>query len=158
LKDPEFPVDHNRRDQRDSVRKSAQGTGSPAQLSARELSSAHSFSFKPRELANEPIFRRKTPYALLNQLFKRLLARKQELSRVLDRPEIPLHTNASENDIRACAAKRKVSGGTVGENARTARDAMLGLVKTCRKLKISFFEVFGDRLASTVQISPTAPP
>jgi len=30
---------------------------------------------------------------------------------VLDRPEIPLHTNGSENDIRAYVTKRKVSGG-----------------------------------------------
>jgi transposase len=54
------------------------------------------------------------------------------LLRVLDRPEIPLNTNVSENDIRTLMTKRKISGGTVSRNGRGARDTMLGLVKTCR--------------------------
>jgi hypothetical protein len=41
-------------------------------------------------------------------------------------PEIPLHTNASENDLRACVIKRKISGGTMSANGRLARDVMLG--------------------------------
>ena len=43
---------------------------------------------------------------------QRLHANKAELLMVLDRPEIPLHTNGSENDIRCQVTKRKVSGGT----------------------------------------------
>jgi hypothetical protein len=30
--------------------------------------------------------------------------------------------------------------------SRMARDAMLGLSKTCRKLRLSFFDYLGDRL------------
>jgi Transposase IS66 family len=92
------------------------------------------------------IFKRRTGYATLDSLLKRLLANKDELLRVLERPEIPLNTNASENDIRAVVTKRKVSGGTVSENGRSARDIMLGLAKTCAKLKISFFDYLGARL------------
>jgi hypothetical protein len=92
------------------------------------------------------IFKRRTGYATLDRLLKRLLANKDELLRVLDRPEIPLNTNASENDIRACVIKRKVSGGTVSEKGRIARDVMLGLAKTCAKLKIPFFDYLGARL------------
>ena len=40
------------------------------------------------------------------------------------------------NDIRACATKRKISGGTVSEKGRRARDFMLGLAKTCSKLRV----------------------
>jgi len=65
---------------------------------------------------------------------------------VLQHPEIPLHTNGSENDIRACVTKRKISGGTMSTAGRTARDVMLGLMKTCSKLKVSFFHYLGDRL------------
>jgi hypothetical protein len=65
---------------------------------------------------------------------------------VLDRPDIPLNTNASENDIRAFVTKRKISGGTVSEKGRQNRDAMLGLAKTCKKLKIPFFDYLGARL------------
>ena len=96
--------------------------------------------------AFERIFNRRTRYAGLDHLLKRLLARKHELLRVLGRPEIPLNTNASENDIRAFVTKRKVSGGTVSQNGRLARDAMLGLAKTCAKLKIPFFDYLGSRL------------
>jgi transposase IS66 family protein len=93
------------------------------------------------------IFRRgRTGYSSLDSLLKRLYRNKDELLRVLDRPEIPLHTNASENDLRAVVTKRKVSGGTVSDNGRDARDVMLGLAKTCMKLKLSFYDFLGDRL------------
>ena len=65
---------------------------------------------------------------------------------MLERPEIPPHTNGSENDIRACVTKRKISGGTMSTAGRTARDVMLGLMKTCSKLGVSFFRYLGDRL------------
>jgi hypothetical protein len=92
------------------------------------------------------IFSRVTDFALLDQLLRRLRKQKTDLLRVLDRPEIPLHTNGSENDIRAVVTKRKVSGGTISEGGRQARDVLLGLMKTCRKLGVSFFQYLGCRL------------
>jgi hypothetical protein len=92
------------------------------------------------------IFTRRTGYVVLDRLLARLHRRKGELLRVLARPEIPLHTNASENDLRACVTKRKISGGTMSEAGRTARDVLLGLMKTCRKLRVSFYHYLGDRL------------
>ena len=102
------------------------------------------------------IFTRRTGCVVLDRLLARLHRRKAELLRVLERPEIPLHTNASENDIRACVTKRKVSGGTMSEAGRTARDVLLGLMKTCRKLGVSFFRYLGDRLQ--VAGAPRVPP
>ncbi|QRM32161.1 transposase [Microvirga sp. VF16] len=92
------------------------------------------------------IFNQRTGYKELDELLARLARRKSELLRVLERPEIPLHTNASENDLRAWVTKRKVSGGTMSVDGRLARDVMLGLSKTCRKLGLSFFDYLGDRL------------
>jgi hypothetical protein len=92
------------------------------------------------------LFRRQTDYATLDRLLARLCQRKAELLRVLQRPEIPLHTNGSENDIRACVTKRKISGGTMSTAGRNARDVLLGLMKTCRKRGVSFFRYLGDRL------------
>jgi len=66
--------------------------------------------------------------------------------RVLDRPEIPLNTNASENDLRSFVIKRKISGGTMSRDGRIARDTLLGLMKTCQKLGLSFWHYLGDRL------------
>ena len=80
------------------------------------------------------IFNRgRTGYVILDRLLRRLFRHKDALLRVLDRPEIPLNTNASENDIRAFVTKRKISGGTVSDRGRDARDIMLGLAKTWRK-------------------------
>ena len=76
-------------------------------------------------------------------MLARLHRRKAELLRILECPEIPLHTNGSENDIRACVTKRKISGGTMSVAGRTARDVLLGLMKTCRKLSVSFFRYLG---------------
>jgi hypothetical protein len=92
------------------------------------------------------LFTRKTGFVTLDRLLARLHARKDELLRVLDRPEIPLHTNGSENDIRCHVTKRKISGGTWSDQGRQARDTFLGLLKTCQKLDVSFFEYLGDRL------------
>ena len=66
---------------------------------------------------------------------------------VLERPEIPLHTNGSENDIRCHVTRRKLSGGTRSDRGRDCRDAFLSLAKTCAKLKIAFWDYLGDRLA-----------
>jgi hypothetical protein len=106
----------------------------------------------------ERIFKRRTGYATLDRLLARLHARKAELLRVLDRPEIPLHTNASENDLRAHVTKRKISGGTQSEAGRVARDVLLGLLKTCRKLGVSFFAYLGHRLGvpDAVDVPPLA--
>ena len=46
------------------------------------------------------IFCRRTGFVTLDRLLARLHANKPELLAVLDRPDIPLHTNGSERDIR----------------------------------------------------------
>ena len=73
------------------------------------------------------IFTRKTGFVTLDRLLARLNANKPELLMVLDRPEIPLHTNGSENDIRCQVTRRKVSAGTRSDIGRDCRDAFLGL-------------------------------
>ncbi len=92
------------------------------------------------------IFTRKTGFVSLDRLLTRLHERKDELLRVLDRPDIPRHTNGSENDIRCHVTKRKVSGETWSNEGRQARDTFLGLLKTCQKLRVSFFDYLGNRL------------
>jgi len=101
------------------------------------------------------IFKRKTGFATLDRLLERLHANKPALLMVLDRPEVPLHTNGSENDIRCQVTKRKVSGGTRSDTGRDCRDAFLSLAKTCSKLRIAFWDYLGSRLA--VPACPTMP-
>jgi hypothetical protein len=101
------------------------------------------------------IFQRRTGFATLDRLLQRLHANKAELLMVLDRPDIPLHTNGSENDIRCQVTKRHISGGTRSDTGRDCRDAFLGLAKTCRKLGIAFWDYLGARLG--VPASPDIP-
>jgi hypothetical protein len=92
------------------------------------------------------VFLRRTGFVTLDRLLARLHANKAELLMVLDRPEIPLHTNGSENDIRCHVTRRKVSGGTRSDIGRDCRDAFLSLAKTCDKLGIAVWDYLGSRL------------
>jgi Transposase IS66 family len=94
----------------------------------------------------DEIFRQKTGAVMLDRLLKRIYANRSELLVVLDRPEIPLHTNGSENAIRCQVTKRKISGGTRSDVGRDCRDAFLGIAKTCTKLGYSFWDYLGARL------------
>ena len=92
------------------------------------------------------ILRRRTGFVRLDRLLARLRANKVDLLRVLDRPEVPLHTNGSENDIRCQVTRRKVSAGTRSDLGRDCRDAFLGLAKTCARHGIAFWDYLGSRL------------
>jgi hypothetical protein len=88
----------------------------------------------------------KTSFATLNQALKRLAKNKKELLLVLERPDIPLHNNLSERDIREYVIKRKISGSTRSENGRRCRDTFTSLFKTCKKQGIAVWDFLGDRL------------
>jgi hypothetical protein len=94
----------------------------------------------------DAIFSTETGFVTLDRLLARLRAQKEDLLMVLKRPDIPLHTNGSENDIRCQVTRRKISAGTRSDEGRDARDAFLGLMKTCAKLAVSFWDYLGDRV------------
>jgi len=102
----------------------------------------------------DAIFTQKTSYTSLNLLLARLRQNKSELLLVLDRPNIPLHTNGSESDIRDHVRKKKVSGGTRSDTGRQCRDTFSSLKKTCRKLGISFWSYLIDRISCSGKIPP----
>lgn len=100
------------------------------------------------------IFTQQTAFATLDRLLRRLHQHKNELLLVLRRPDIPLHTNGSETDIRDYVKKRKVSGGTRSDAGRQCRDTFASIKKTCRKLNVSFWQYLIDRLSLTNIILP----
>src|SRR5262249_38261362 len=77
---------------------------------------------------------------------------KADLLRVLQRPEVPLHNNAMESDIREYVKRRKISGGTRNEAGRRCRDTFASLKKTCRKLGVRFWEYLQDAVRGLAQI------
>jgi hypothetical protein len=98
----------------------------------------------------------KTCFTTLNLALRRMHRNKAELLLALERPDIPLHNNLSERDIRDYVKKRKISGSTRGDEGRRCRDTFASLKKTCRKLGISFWEYLNDRVRGTCQIPPLA--
>jgi len=100
----------------------------------------------------DKLFATKTCCATLNLALKRNQANKAELLRVLERPDIPLHNNLSETDIREYVKKRKISGSTRNDIGRRCRDTFTSLKKTCRKLDVSFWQYLLDRLTGSHQI------
>ena len=89
----------------------------------------------------------KTNYpTTIGAALKEMQAHRADLLRVLERPEVPLHNNATESDIRCYVTVRKISGGTRSELGRRCRDTFATLKKTCRKLGVSFWGFVQDRV------------
>ena len=93
----------------------------------------------------DEIFQQTTSSATLNHQLEKTHKKKQELLRVLERPETPLHNNSSETDARAAKIKLKISGGTRSDNGQKVRDTFLSLQQTCLKLGINFIAFLRDR-------------
>lgn len=102
------------------------------------------------------LLRRRTGWPELNEVLQRLHGKKEELLLVLEHPEVPLHNNRNEGDIREYAKKRKVSAGTRSDLGRRCRDTFLSLKKTCRKLGVSFWSYLRDRIGGLRAIPPLA--
>ena len=100
----------------------------------------------------DQVFSMRTSSAALNDLIDRTSMNKNKLLRVLDYPHIPLHNNDSERDIREYVKRRKISGSTRSAAGRRARDTFTSLKKTCRKLKISFWQYLQDRVSGIGKI------
>jgi Transposase IS66 family len=97
-----------------------------------------------------------TDYPSINGVLKEMRGNRDDLLRVLERPEIPLHNNAMESDIREFVKRRKISGGTRGDAGRRCRDTFASLKKTCRKLGVRFWDYLQDRVRGLGQIPPLA--
>lgn len=98
------------------------------------------------------LFQQRTGFADLNEALQRIHEKRDDLLLVLQRPEIPLHNNLSESDIREWAKRRKISAGTRSELGRRCRDTFISLKKTCRKLGVSFWRYLQDRIRGTRKI------
>lgn len=100
----------------------------------------------------EALCHQQADYPSINQVLKDMRQHQADLLRVLDRPEVPLHNNAAESDIRDYVKKRKISGSTRSDDGRRCRDTFASLKKTCRKLGIDFWNYLCDRIRGLGQI------
>ena len=97
-----------------------------------------------------------TGYPGINGVLREMRDHRADLLRVLERPEVPLHNNAAESDIREYVKKRKISGSTRSDEGRRCRDTFTSLKKTCRKLGVNFWDYLRDRVGGRGQIPALA--
>ena len=102
------------------------------------------------------LFLKKTGWPELDEQLQKIHGKKSELLVVLEHPEIPLHNNLSENDIRQYVKKRKISAGTRSDLGRRCRDTFLSLKTTCRKLGVTFWRYLQNRIRRLDDIPPLA--
>ena len=100
------------------------------------------------------LFQQRTGFPALNEALRKIHAKKENLLLVLERPELPLHNNPSESDIRQYVKKRKISAGTRSDDGRRCRDTFLSLKTTCRKLGVAFWRYLRDRINGLNTIPP----
>lgn len=100
----------------------------------------------------DALVEQRTGYPSINGVLKEMRDHRADLLRVLERPEVPLHNNAMESDIREFVKRRKISGGTRNDAGRRCRDTFASLKKTCRKLGVRFWDYLQDRVRGLGQI------
>jgi Transposase IS66 family len=104
----------------------------------------------------EALCNQHTVYPSIKQVLEDLREHQADLLRMLERPEVPLHNNTAESDIRDYVKKRKISGSTRSNDGRRCRDTFASLKKTCRKLGIAFWHYLRDRVRGLGQTPPLA--
>lgn len=99
--------------------------------------------------AFDALFTTTTGYRLLDERIALTREKKARLLRVLDHPEVPLHTNAAELGARRRVRKRDVSFGPRSPAGARAWDTFQTLAATAAQHGVSFFAYLRDRLAQT---------
>ncbi|MBI4619793.1 MAG: IS66 family transposase [Desulfobacterales bacterium] len=87
------------------------------------------------------LFRRVPNYVYLNHLMKRLLYHREEIFTFLERKDVPPHNNDAERQIRPCVLMRKTSYQNASDRGAITQSVMMSIIQTCRKRKISFFDM-----------------
>lgn len=94
----------------------------------------------------------RTGVKALDEQLGRTKKLKEKLLLVLKYPQLPIHNNLSENDLRERVIKRKISLQNRSLKGMKAWDLMLSLASTCRKLGLSFWKYLEDRISKREEI------
>jgi len=102
------------------------------------------------------LFSTKTNYQTLNDRIEKTKEKKFELLLVLKYPELPLHNNDAELGARAQVRKRDVSLHTITEEGTKASDSFSTIVQTAKKLGVSVYDYFNDRVSKSFKMPSLA--
>lgn len=89
----------------------------------------------------------KTLVKPLDDQLHRTWKNREGLLLFLKYPQLPLHNNQAELDVRERVIKRKISMQNRSIEGVQAWDLMLSLASTCRKIEISFWKYIEDRIS-----------
>jgi hypothetical protein len=104
----------------------------------------------------DTLFSTKTGYKELDERITKSKAKKEELLTVLKHPEVPLHNNLSENGARVQKRREDVSLHTKSKEGTRAKDTMMSIVETCKKLGVSAYYFIYDRVSQTFELPSLA--
>ncbi len=104
----------------------------------------------------DELFSTRTGYASLDDRIIKTAAKKEELLTVLSHPEVPLHNNASELGARVSARRRDVSLHSKSIRGARAMDIFTTIVQTSKKLGVSAYQYFRDRLSRRFEMPSLA--
>ena len=102
--------------------------------------------------AFDTLFSRDTGYEVLDERIKKTAAKKDQLLVVLEHPNVPLHNNESELGARRQARKRDVSLQTKNEKGTQAKDTMMTIVQTAKKLGVNLLDYVQDRITGAFKM------
>ncbi len=95
----------------------------------------------------DKLFSTQTGYQQLDERIARSKAKKIELLTVLQFPDIPLHNNLAENAARVQKRRQDVSLQTRTIAGTRAKDTMMSVVETCKKLGVNALDFIHDRVS-----------
>ncbi len=104
----------------------------------------------------DDLFSAKTGYEELDDRIAKTRAKKENLLTVLKHPEVPLHNNRSENGARVQKRREDVSLQTKTDEGTRAKDTMMSIVETCKKLGVSAFRFIHDRVSQKFKMPTLA--
>jgi hypothetical protein len=100
----------------------------------------------------DELFSTATGYTGLDRRIAMTRDKKDALLMVLHHPEIPLHNNPAEIEMRRRVRKRDVSFGPRTEDGKRAWDTFATLLATTNKLGVSFYRYVYDRVTESGEI------
>jgi hypothetical protein len=100
----------------------------------------------------DALFSTVTGYTGLDRRIAMTRDKKASLLMVLRHPEIPLHNNPAEIEMRRRVRKRDVSFGPRTEDGKRAWDTFATLLATTKKLGVSFYRYVYDRVTESGEI------
>ena len=104
----------------------------------------------------DELFATRTGYTALDDRIAKTAAKKDALLTVLSVPVVPLHNNESELGARVSARRRDVSLHSKSERGARAMDIFTTLVQTSKKLGVSAYAYFRDRISGRFELASLA--